>query len=97
MAAAPDDWRRMGQERFLPSGTTFARRAYRPYSDSWDHDHCEFCDVKFTAADVGTREDVLTEGYATTDDHAHGAEYHWVCDRCFRDFADEFGWRETPG
>ena len=84
---AADDWRRAGQESYLPPGTTFVRRAYRPYSESWDHDHCEFCWAKL--GDGGP----LTEGYTTTDAHPNGAEYHWVCEACFRDFADELGWR----
>jgi hypothetical protein len=36
---------------------------------------------------------ILAEGYATTAEHPDGAGYHWVCDTCFRDFSERFGWR----
>ena len=97
--AADDDWRRMGQEKFLPPGTTFVRRPYRAYSDSWDHDHCEFCGTKLVESGSPTARlaDVLTQGFTTTAEHPRGADYHWVCEPCFRDFAEEFGWREPRG
>jgi hypothetical protein len=37
-------------------------------------------------------EPILTKGYATTAEHAHGPGYHWVCADCAADFAEEFGW-----
>ena len=37
--------------------------------------------------------DVLTEGYRTTGEHLHGADYHWICRQCFDDFSDLFRWR----
>ena len=39
---AKDDWRRMGQERFL-MGLKFAWRRYQAFSGNWEHEHCEFC------------------------------------------------------
>jgi len=30
--------------------------------------------------------DVLHEGYTTLD------EYRWICDACFQDFQEMFGW-----
>ena len=57
------------------------RRRYRPYSETWDHDHCEFCRAKFMLA-----EGELQEGYCTTD------EYRWICEPCFEDFRGEFRW-----
>lgn len=79
-----DDWRRMGQERFL-KGVTLVHRSYRrnPDNPDWDHDHCEFCGAKFV---VDGESECLAEGYATQDD------YHWVCPRCFEDFRAEFQW-----
>jgi hypothetical protein len=35
-------------------------------------------------------ESYLHVGYTTPD------EYHWICDSCFNDFREEFGWRVTP-
>lgn len=94
MNAAADDWRRMGQEQCLPSGTILARTRYRACRPGWDHDHCVFCCVKFVAAEVASLyRDVLTEGYTTTDAHPSGAGYYWVCPTCVGDFADEFRWQ----
>lgn len=80
------------------------RRTSKPYrarSETWEHNHCEFCSAKFM--DPGFSEahrlfvqahpDVLTEGYTTTAEHARSAACHWVCRRCFEDFADLFQWR----
>ncbi len=71
----------------------------------WDHDHCEFCWAKFM--EPGSSEearryveedpDVFTEGYAATEEHPNGLRYHWVCPRCFDDFADRFGWAVIEG
>jgi len=81
----------MGQERYL-QGAELDLRDYTPYSESWEHDHCEFCQRKFMApggGDPGAR----TRGYATTEAHERGAGYYWVCEDCFRDFAEQFEWR----
>lgn len=86
MPAKADDWRRMGQERFL-AGAVLERRAYSPPSDSWDHDHCAFCWAKF----MGSTDDdgsSLAFGYVTIGSDAED----WICDRCFADFGDEFAW-----
>ena len=75
-----DDWRRLGQERYLKNKVvTFGK--YTPPRPDWDHDHCEFCMAKFSLFPGD-----LTQGYATTD------EYRWICAECFADFKDEFGW-----
>jgi hypothetical protein len=101
MSAAADDWRRVGQEKYLPPGTAFVRKRYRAFSATWEHDHCQFCwatlmDPDFSPAhrrQVEEHAEVLTEGYATTEEHARGADCHWVCPACFDDFALELGWR----
>ena len=95
---AADDWRRSGQEEYLPPGTEFARRPYRAYREDWDHDHCEFCWATLVEAGspASKRDESLTEGYATTDHHPKGADYHWVCPACFEDFSEELGWLEVP-
>ena len=80
------DWRRQGQEAYLP-GVSLTLRQYS--SGKTDHDHCEFCAKKFSVA-----ENDLREGYCTDD------EYRWICLSCFRDFKDSFRWTtstiETP-
>lgn len=101
MTAAADDWRRMAQGLTLPPGTLFERKAYHPYSETWEHDHCELCwatfmDPTFSEKHrqlVETHPEHQTEGYATTDAHPQGAEYHWVCTMCWDDFAEEYGLR----
>jgi hypothetical protein len=82
--ADDNDWRLQGQERYL-HGAVLLRRPYRRRPDDpvWDHYHCEFCWAKFMVEDFP---DVLHAGYCTED------EYRWICDQCFTDFRDRFGW-----
>ena len=80
----PSDWRLQGQERYLRGVTLFPAR-YTRYSDAWDHDHCEFCAVKFTEAGSGMA-DSVHQGYCTAD------RYRWICPRCFEDFKAAFHW-----
>ena len=82
------DWRLQGQEKYL-KGAELCRKRHARASDSWDHDHCEFCTAKF--AEEGLIPDALHEGYATTDN------YRWICEQCFEDFKDQFEWRVLGG
>ena len=59
-------------------------RRYKPYREGWDHDHCEFCGVKFSL-----NESDVPEGYVTDDN------YYWVCKPCFVDFGPEMNWSLT--
>ena len=76
------NWRLTGHDRYL-SGLTLARRAWRQSRPGWDHDHCEFCFAKFGDEHL---QDVLREGWTTPD------ESRWICDTCFSDFKEWFGW-----
>lgn len=76
-----DDWRLQGQGKYLKN-VILERKNYLCYRDGWDHDHCEFCGAKFSL----DMPDALHVGYATQDN------YHWICDGCFHDFKDLFGW-----
>jgi len=80
-AARQDDWRRLGQEIFLKKAR-FSYRRYTPHRKGWEHDHCEFCGVRFSLL----VDDDVHEGYCTEDG------YRWVCETCFQDFGDEFEW-----
>ena len=80
-----DDWRLTGQDSFL-HGVKLIWSKYTRHSETWDHDHCEFCGAKFMVEDTP---DALHEGYATED------RYHWVCENCFEDFKERFQWEET--
>ncbi len=90
------DWRLTNQASYL-TGAALVHKPYKAYREGWDHDHCEFCWVKFMDADdlesQPKQEDVRTVGYTTTEDHRNGADYHWICADCFADFAQAFGWR----
>ena len=93
------DWRLQGQDMYL-RGVELQWKRYRAHSETWEHDHCSFCwtkfaDPEFSAAhrELAAREDTLLEGYTTTSEHEQGADYHWVCARCFSDFAEAFEWR----
>jgi hypothetical protein len=79
---SPNDWRLQGQEKYL-IGITLYFRPWATLDPSWDHDHCEFCWVRFTNLPV---EDHLHEGYATAN------LYRWICPSCFDDFKEMFGW-----
>ena len=83
--AAPDDWRRQGQERHL-LGATLAWRAYQPPSAQWDLDHCQFCGAKFSP-----RPGDLASGYCTLQGD------RWVCETCVADFRQEFRWALLGG
>ena len=78
-----DDWRLMGQERFLASAE-FRRAEWSPHNEGWDHDHGAFCQSEFAAAKSEHVD--FTSGYVTTD-----GKYEWVCEPCFDDFKDRFG------
>jgi len=79
------DWRLRGQEEYL-QGVRLVRRKFRrdPKNLERDHDHCEFCWAKFMAEDIP---DTLHEGYTTMDN------YTWICETCFQDFQQKFGWQ----
>jgi hypothetical protein len=85
-----DDWRILNCKGLR--GLKLQRKAYRKWSDTWDHDHCAACWAKFAEFDGP---DILHEGYATCDDYKHGAEYDWVCVQCFDDLKDEMDWVEA--
>jgi hypothetical protein len=77
-----NDWRLCGQEQYL-TGITLVHRRWSQTREHWNHDHCEFCWAKFAAFDAA---DILHKGWTTQDG------YRWICDTCFNDFRDRFGW-----
>ncbi|MCH5348206.1 MAG: hypothetical protein J1E40_02690 [Oscillospiraceae bacterium] len=76
-----DDWRRNGQEKYLTDTELIFTDIFKRFSDKWEHEHCEFCMEKFSAADND-----LHSGYCTSD------RLHWICPECFEDFKEEFRW-----
>ncbi|MGN6609340.1 MAG: hypothetical protein ACTHMS_20300 [Jatrophihabitans sp.] len=81
-----DDWRLMGQERYL-AGRTFQLRAWWPYREGWDHDHCDFCQRQISSPLATDDDEAVVEGYVTEDG------YHWVCEHCFTDFQERMDFR----
>ena len=71
-----------GQEEYLKD-CTLKRTPYVRRSERNDHEHCEFCWMKFSEY-----EGDLREGCVTT---ANGQEY-WICPKCCKDFKRLFGW-----
>jgi hypothetical protein len=78
-----NDWRLNNQETYL-KGVALKFQPYAPSSANNDHDHCEFCLAKFM---VTPGPEILTTGYATVD------RSRWICEPCFNDFAERFGWK----
>lgn len=75
------DWRFTDQDQYLMR----ARLKFCQFSKELrDHDHCEFCGAKFSEG-AGD----LRQGYCTID------EYYWICQSCYEDFKDFFGWEDA--
>ena len=82
-----EDWR-LAFLNGYPTGITFYRAVYKQPNEVWDHDHCIGCWAKFSEHDLpGDAHRIVHEGY-TTDEGPW-----WICDECFRDFKDRFGWQ----
>ena len=77
-----NDWRLQGQEKYLRGAVLFYKR-YADRRTKTDHDHCEFCYVRFSEQDPGA----LTAGYANLDD------YRWICPSCYEDFKEMFAFQ----
>jgi len=73
-----DDWRLMGQEKHL-KGVRLMRSKWVTLQEGWDHDHCEFCHETLCAS-------TEVPAYCTED------YYSWICEECYQDFKESFGW-----
>ena len=62
---------------------------WRPYREGWHHDHCAFCQRHISLPLATDDVDAVDRGYATDDG------YHWICESCFADFREQFGWTTT--
>jgi hypothetical protein len=108
MPAAPDDWRRRGQEAYL-RGARLTYKRYQARSAQWEHEHCEFCWQKFVDAEHSAEHRRALErgsgeaepaGYTNLGADGVPAGKWWICARCHDDFAEELGWivtRTDPG
>jgi len=86
------DWRyeHLQTQPYL-RGVRLQLMKYRAYRPGWEHDHCVGCWAKFAEHDDPV-EPIEHEGYTTTGEYKHGAQYEWVCPRCFSDFREAMGW-----
>ena len=75
-----NDWRLMGQDKFLMDKTLKFATWHAP-KPTWDHDHCAFCTEKFSE-----REGDFHTGYCTLN------ERWWICPECYEDFQELFHW-----
>lgn len=75
------DWRLFREQEKYLKGATLVKRSYSSNNPLNDHDHCEFCMVKF-----GKSTDALNHGYSTEDGNI------WICQQCYDDFKKKFGW-----
>ena len=100
MPAPPDDWRRRGQENYLRDAR-LTWKHYQALSADWEHEHCEFCFQKFLDPNYSpVHADTLRQhpdqqvaaGYTNLEDDARAPGRWWICEQCFADFRDEFGW-----
>jgi len=78
-----NDWRLQNQAKYL-SGVELRWEKYVKFSEEWEHEHCQFCWAKFMDVDDP---EVLREGYVDESGD------RWICEECFEDFRDLFGWR----
>src|SRR5690349_10581443 len=100
MTPASDDWRRMGQEGYL-FGAALTWKLYQARSAEWEHEECEFCFQQFIDAHYSPQaaealrnepENQSHAGYTNVDAPDRPAGEWWICQECFGDFAEEFGW-----
>ena len=99
MTPDDSDWRLQGQEDHL-QGINLVHLQYEQWSESWDHDHCEFCWAKFMPAGTASPEDagepLHHQGYTNEDVEGREDHYWWICEECFADFKDRFAWTVKP-
>jgi hypothetical protein len=79
----------MGQEAYLQNAR-LKFQVWRSDRQDWDHDYCLFCQRHISVPLSADDEDAVDRGYSTKDN------YHWVCETCFGDFCDQFGWLVVP-
>jgi hypothetical protein len=81
-----DDWRLMGQERFL-MGRKLKWAAWCSSGPGWDHDHCTTCQAEISDQPISEHVS-YNSAWVTADDN-----YTWICPRCLIDFIAHFQWR----
>ena len=72
-----NDWRLTNQKNYLYK-KELIKGKYIPYKEGWVHDHCAFCSERI--------DEKTSIAYSTIDG------YHWICEECYNDFREMFGW-----
>jgi hypothetical protein len=80
MMISQDDWRLQGQEWLREELLRY--QPYRPPRPGSEHDHCEFCWIRFRTS---ATTEAVNEGYVTPD-------RRWICEPCYEDFKLIFDW-----
>lgn len=84
-----DDWRLEGYRGEL--NNRYFKHIKFLSTPKNDHEHCIFCFRKIT--DLSVRgEEYDTEGYVVYNEKTK--QTNWVCENCFNDFKDKFGFKE---
>lgn len=73
-------------------GVAFVRKRYRAPSPEWDHDYCTACWATLAEPTIKAI-DTIHEGYTTTSEFVRGADYDWICVRCFDQLSEIMEWR----
>lgn len=68
---------RIRNQRTYLTNQTFSKTIFSSVP-CWDHEHCQFCFQRFVDGDFA---------FSCCDDK------YWVCEKCFSDFKEEFGWK----
>ena len=83
-----EDWRLDGQEEFLMNKklawVKFEEKLYG------DHDHCDFCWLKFSEEATDLHYGYLT--YIKVGPRRNITQAAWICEECYNDFKEMFHW-----
>ena len=77
-----NDWRLSRDQIKYLKDEKLLNISFEKWSETWDHEHCEFCWAKFSEFDGD-----LKKGYCTLD------KKKWICNECFNDFKEMFNWK----
>ena len=67
-----EDWRLVGQERFL-QGATFRHEPYQAWREDWEHGHCAFCTQRVLPCSAGGFDDI----YLNQDNQVQAGRSPW--------------------
>jgi hypothetical protein len=89
--ASDNDWRLAGDRTWLIRAT-LVLKSYRRRSETWEHDHCEYCWAVFSDPTFPHDDSNLHQGYSMMARDRFADDQIWICRTCFEDFKDRFQW-----